>query len=231
MLVRDAKEPSRYALSKHAGGPFYTDAGGAPVVAIVAAGDETVEADLRAGLIACPGCNGELRPWGHGESRPLRRGESEEEFRPRRAICRACGTGRGATHMLLPDSSLIRRRDHVEVIVSAIEAKAAGESRSSIASRLGRHPDTVRGWLRSFTARLEATRSFFTRWAAVLEPLAAPIKPEHDAFRDALAAIGVAVRAAVLRFGPRPPSALVSQLSGGALLCNANVPYRAAGML
>jgi hypothetical protein len=207
---------------------------GAPVVVIVAGGDDTVEADLRAGLLACPDCRGELRPWGHGKARPLRRGELEELIRPRRSICRACRSGRGATHMLLPDSSLIRRRDHVEVIFGAIEASAAGESRASIASRIGRDLGTVRGWLRSFTARLEAIRSFFTRLAAALEPSAGPVEPERDALHDALAAIGVAVRAAVLSvdgWRERPTSALVSLLSGGALLCNARFPYRAAGML
>lgn len=45
---------------------------------------------------------------------------------------------------------LVRRRDHVGVIVSAIEAKAGGESLARIASRLGHHVDTVRGWLRAF---------------------------------------------------------------------------------
>jgi hypothetical protein len=209
---------------------------GAPVVVIVAGGDDTVEADLRAGLLACPDCRGELRPWGHGKARPLRRGELEELIRPRRSICPACrsGSGRGATHMLLPDSSLIRRRDHVEVIFGAIEASAAGESRANIASRIGRDLGTVRGWLRSFTARLEVTRSFFTRLAAALEPSCGPVEPERDAVHDALAAIGVAVRAAVLSvdgWRERATSALVSLLSGGALLCNARFPYRAAGML
>lgn len=113
------------------------------------------------------------------------------------------------------------------MVVSAIEAKAAGESRASIAERLGRHEDTVRGWLRAFARNAEAIRSCFTRWASVLDPLCGPIGPASSAFSDALEAIGVAVRAAVLRFGPRPASSLVSVLSGGALLCNTNILYRA----
>ena len=86
----------------------------------------------------------------------MRKGAEEERIHPRRSICAQCGGGRGKTHVLLPDSSLIRRRDHVEVIVSAIEARAAGESRASIAERLGRHEDTVRGWLRAFARNAEA---------------------------------------------------------------------------
>ena len=125
-----------------------------------------------------------------------------------------------------PIRALIRRRDHVEVIVAAIEAKAAGESRAAIAVRLGRHGDTVRGWLRAFARNAEAVRACFTRWVSVLDPLCDPIRPEASAISDALAAIGVAVRAAVLRFGPAPVSSLVSRLSGGALLCNTNILYR-----
>ena len=106
---------------------------------------------------------------------------------------------------------LVRRRDHVEVIVSAIEAKAGGESRARIASRLGRHVDTVRGWLRAFARNAEAIRSLFTRWALALDPLGAPIEPEQSAFGDALSAIGVAVRASVLRFGQRPFSRSVQE--------------------
>lgn len=199
----------------------------APVTVIVDADQDKVEGDLAAGLLACPDCEEPLSPWGHASRRPLRRGGEEEHIRPRRSICASCGGVRGKTHVLLPDSSLVRRRDHVEVIVSAIQAKAAGESRAAIAGRLGRHRDTVRGWLRAFAGNAEAIRSCFTRWASVLDPLCGPIRPEGSALPDALSAIGVAVRAAVLRFGPRPVSSLVSMLSGGALLCNANVLYRA----
>jgi uncharacterized protein YbaR (Trm112 family) len=223
------KSPPAKALTKQTGGPFLTDAG-APVTTIVDADEDKVEADLLAGLLACPDCKGQLFPWGHARSRPVRKGTKEVRIRPRRSICPRCGGSRGKTHVLLPDSTLIRRRDHVEVIVSAIEAKAAGESRASIASRLGVNVTTLRGWLRAFVCNAEAIRSLFTHWARVLDPLCGPIEPEATAFKDALSAIGMAVRAAVLRFGPKPPSALVSALSSGALLCNANVLYRAAGI-
>ena len=197
------------------------------MAAIVGVDEDKVEADLVAGLLACPDCKGPLSPWGHARRRPLRRGAEELRIRPRRSICAKCGEGRGKTHVLLPDSSLLRRRDHVEVIVSAIEAKAAGKSRASIAERLGRHEDTVRGWLRAFARNAEAIRTCFTRWALALDPLCGPIGPASSAFDDALEAIGVAVRAAVLRFGRRPASSLVSVMSSGALPCNTNVPYRA----
>ncbi len=194
---------------------------------IVDADPAKVEADLAAGLLACPDCKGRLSPWGHARRRPLRRGGEEDQVRPRRSICAGCGGARGKTHVLLPDSCLLRRRDHVEVIVSAIQAKADGESRASISGRLGRHEDTVRGWLRAFARNAEAIRAGFTRWALVLDPLCGPIRPASSVLSDALEAIGAAVRAAVLRFGPAPASSLVSKLSGGALLCNTNILCRA----
>jgi hypothetical protein len=194
------------------------------VVAIVDADEDKVEADLLAGLLACPDCGEALDPWGYSTWRPLRCGAEEVRFRPRRSICRSCAK---RTHVLLPDSTLIRRRDHVEVIVCAIESKAAGESRAAIAEGLGRHADTVRGWLRAFTRDAEAIRAHFTRWAHALDPLLGPIDPAGSPVKDALSAMGVAVRAAVLRFGPRREWSLVSVLSCGALICNTNVPYRA----
>ena len=103
-----------------------------------------------------------------------------------------------------------------------------GESLAGIASRLRCHVDTVRSWLRAFARNAEVIRSVFTRWARALDPLGGPIEPEPSAFRDALSAIGVAVRAAVLRADPRPASSLVSVMSFGALLCNTDVLYRAA---
>jgi hypothetical protein len=84
----------------------------------------------------------------------------------------------------------------------------------------------VRGWLRAFARNAEAIRVSFTRWASVLDPLCGPIRPASSPLSDALEAIGVAARAAVLRFGPKEASSLVSRLSGGALLCNTNLLYR-----
>jgi hypothetical protein len=86
--------------------------------------------------------------------------------------------------------------------------------------------DTVRGWLRAFARNAELIRTRFTRSAHSLDPLLGPIEPAASPIREALSAIGVAVRAAVLRFGPRPEWALISALSAGTLLCNTNVPYR-----
>ncbi|EQD33172.1 hypothetical protein B1B_17580, partial [mine drainage metagenome] len=107
------------------------------------------------------------------------------------------------SHVLLPDSTLLRRRDSVEVIGKALLMRAEGTSIAHIAAELGRLAETVRSWLRAFSAKLEAIREHFTRWACALEPLGEPIEPTGSAFSDALSAIGVASRAAVLRFGPR----------------------------
>lgn len=191
---------------------------------IVAADQEKVEAELGAGKLACPPCGGELRPWGHGRPRVLRRRAGRQErLRVRRARCRGCRV----TQTLLPEVSLLRRLDDVETIGAAIEAKGAGQGYGRIAAQLERPKDTVRGWLRAFTRSAEVIRMHFTRWAYALDPLLGPIHPAGNVVADALSAIAVAARAAVLRFGPRPVWWLVSWLSGGVLLCNATRPLPA----
>jgi hypothetical protein len=181
-----------------------------------------VESDLVGGLLACPSCQGVLGPWAHGKWRALRRRSGKEDrIRPRRSICRgACG----GTHILLPDDGLVRRRDEVAVIGEAIEAKASGDGHRRIAARLEVPEWRVRSWLRRFAERAVLTREHFTRWAHALDVSLGPAGPSRGAFADALDAIGVAARAAVLRFGPRPQWPWVASASGGALLCNTKCP-------
>ncbi len=129
--------------------------------------------------------------------------------------------------MLVPDSSLVRRRDHVEVIGSALVRLAEGAGQRPVATSLGVSREKVRGWLRAFAAGAEAIRAHFTRWAHALDPELAAVAPAGGPVADALAAIGVAVRAYVLRFGPVPVWQVAARLSGGALLCNTSLPFPA----
>jgi hypothetical protein len=181
---------------------------------------DEVEADLVGRRLGCPECGGPLGPWGRARERVLRLGKEERRLRPRRARCLLCRR----THVLLVDVALLRRRDGVETIGEAIEAKAAGLGHRRIARRLARAKDTVRGWLRAFSRGAERIRAHFTRWVAGLDPLWGPIEPARDPFADALSAIGVATRTAVLTFGPRSPWRLASWMTGGALLCNTSCP-------
>ncbi len=192
----------------------------APVL-IVGTDEAEVEADLIAGRLGCPPCGGALGPWGHARRRVLRCRSGEELVRPRRSRCRSCRS----THVLLADSMLVRRRDDAETIGGAILAKAGGSSHRQIAKSLGVSNDIVRGWLRSFGRAAEAVRAHFTRWAHALDPLLGPIEATGDAFADAVAAIGAATRAAVQRQGPQPVWAVVSRMTGGALLCHTKFLY------
>ena len=144
---------------------------------IVCAEQARVEVELVGGLLGCPSCRGMLRPWGHGVERVLRCAFGDRLLRPRRARCRGCA----GTHVLLPGVALLRRRDEVAVIGSAIEAKVAGEGHRPIARRLGVHADTVRGWLRRFAERAERIRAHFTRWAVALDPELGPVLPAGSA--------------------------------------------------
>jgi transposase-like protein len=187
---------------------------------IVCAEQARVEAELVGGLLGCPSCRAVLGPWGHGRERVLRCSAGDRLLRPRRARCRGCA----GTHVLLPDLALVRRQDEVAVIGAAIEAKVAGSGFRSIASRLGVHAGTVRGWLRRFAERAELIRAHFTRWAVALDPELGAVMPAGITVADALEAIAVAARAWVLRFGPGDPWRIASVLSGGVLLATRIAP-------
>jgi Homeodomain-like domain len=174
---------------------------------------EVLEADLAAGRMGCPGCDGPLSPWGFGRVRELRMLHDVRSFRPRRACCHACQT----THVLMPAWSVPRRRDCAEVIGAALLAKAQGDGHRKIAARLGRPPATVRGWLRAFGRRADAVQSSALRWAraidAQLEPPAA-----GSSFAGAVDGLGVAARACRLHLRTRAgPWELAVALTGGLL--------------
>ena len=175
-----------------------------------------VETDLQDGRLACPSCGPGLRPWGHGVEREVHLGVGVERRRLRRSICRACG----ATHVLVPEDMLLRRRDAVEVVGAALTAKARGQGHRCIAADLGRPESTVRGWLRRFAAMAGALREHFTGWAYALDPAHDRLSPGGTALFHAVEAIGVFGIVAVRRFGPRPPWSLACVVTGGGLLCN-----------
>ena len=188
---------------------------------MVCAEQARVEAELVGGLLACPACRGVLAPWGHARERVIRCRDGRNRLRSRRTRCRACK----ATHVLLADVCLLRRRDGAAVIGEALVAKAAGDGHRGIAERLGVPKDTVRGWLRRFAADAEAIRAHFARWAFALNSQLEAITPAAGGLGDAVEAIAVAARAWVLRFGPRALWPLVAVLSGGVLLCNTSCPF------
>jgi len=188
---------------------------------IVCAEQARVEAELVDGALSCPSCRGVLGPWGHARERVLRCPGGDRLLRPRRARCRGCM----GTHVLLPDLVLLRRQDEVSVIGAAIEAKVAGQGYRRIASRLGVHADTVRGWLRRFAERAGLVRAHFTRCAVALDPELGPVLPAGSGVADALEAIAVAARAWVLRFGPSDLWRIASRLSGGVLLATRAPAY------
>jgi hypothetical protein len=185
-------------------------------VLIVGIDTAAVEADLRGGRLGCPSCGSVLRPWGHGVEREVRLRLWSEHRRVRRSICRRCG----GTHVLIPEDTLVRRRDAVEVVGAALTAKARGVGHRRIAEDLGRHVSTVRGWLRRFAVMAGALREHFTRWAHALDPGHDRVSPGGSAFHDAVEALGVLGIVAVRRFGPRSPWSLASVVTGGGLLCN-----------
>jgi hypothetical protein len=128
--------------------------------------------------------------------------------------------------VLVPEDTLLRRRDGAEVIGTALRERAEGKSHRRIASGLGRAPSTVQGWLQAFAARAVALREHFVRWAHALEPGHDRRSAGGSDFFDAVDAIGVLGIVAVRRFGPRPVWSLASFLTGGLLLYNTRWHFR-----
>lgn len=186
---------------------------------LMVSGDlDRVEARLARGELACPACGGVLAPWGHARWRTIRDVDGDGRFRPRRSRCGSCEI----THVLLPDSCLLRRRDSVEVIGSALIEHVSGVGHRKIAERLGRPPSTVRGWLRRFHRRANELAAFFVRWFLVLVSAADPPTPSGSPVGDVIEAVGLATRAGRARFGEREPWPMAARLSGGGLLSNTN---------
>jgi hypothetical protein len=176
-----------------------------------------VEARLMAGVLTCPDCDCSMGPWGWARSRSLRGASGPVVLRPRRARCAGCGV----SHVLLPVVALARRADLADVIGDALVAKASGVGARSIAARLGRPVQTVRGWLRRFDGRAEVVRSWFT--ALLVDTGIDPIPPAvtASAFADAVAAVLGAAVAAGSRWpdiGAVSPWRWASAASAGRLL-------------
>ncbi len=191
---------------------------------IVGTDELEVERALVAGELGCPDCGGRLRPWGSARWRVLRRRDGEVRRRPRRSRCAGCA----ATHVLISTDALCRRRDAVEVIGSALVAKALGVGHRRVASMLGLPVSTVRGWLRRFALNAEQVRVWFTVLAHDLDPLLAPIAPTGTAVGDAVEAVAVAARAASLRLVLVAPWSFAASASRGRLLSNTGWPWAAA---
>ncbi len=104
---------------------------------------------MATGRLRCSVCQGPLRPWGYARRRWIRDRTRYLRLRPRRARCRECRR----THVVLPDRTLLRRLDRVEVIGAALTASASGVGARTISRRLQLPRSTVRGWIRRSAAR------------------------------------------------------------------------------
>jgi hypothetical protein len=180
-----------------------------------------VERRLAAGEICCPVCENVLSPWGWARTRLLRGFDGVRvRLRPRRAVCSRCQV----THVLLPVVALVRRADLVEVIGTALAAKATGTGLRPIAARLDRPPDTVRGWLRRFAKHAGGLRIVFT--AVLVAVSADPVvaAATGSAAGDAVSAVIGAWLAVVSRWpqlGVVSPWQVACAVTNGRLLAPA----------
>jgi hypothetical protein len=191
---------------------------------------ESVEARLRAGLLAC-WCGGTLRPWGHARARPVATFAGPAIVQPRRGICAGCGR----THVLLPSGLLSRRRYAAPVIFAALALRAAGLKVAAVAARLRlRSPgragqfwsvpaSTAGSWLARFASRAGALRQALLGVLPLADPQARPVQPAGSPSGDALAALEAVAAGLRARFGLDGVAAheVAAHLTGGLLLAPA----------
>ena len=159
--------------------------------------EESVEARLQAGLLAC-WCGGTLRPWGWARPRRVATFAGMAGARPRRGICR---DGCEKTHVLLPAWLLSRRRYAAPVIFAALALRAAGLKTAAVAARLrlpvpGRPgqcwpvpASTAGSWLARFTSRAGQLRQALMGLLPLVDPLGRVVAPAGSPAGDALAAL------------------------------------------
>ena len=183
-----------------------------------------VEADLAAGRLLCPRCRaGVLGGWGCSRLREVRTSVGVRRLRPRRGRCRERSCR--ATHVLLPEVCLARRRSVAEVIGAAL-LSAGREGYRRAGERLGVPGETVREWRGRFGSRAELIASHFLRWARALDASLVPPAGQGSLAADAMEAIGVCTRVASLALGRRAPWSWVSALTAGGLLAvNTSPPW------
>jgi hypothetical protein len=193
-------------------------------VLIVSDDRAAIEADLAAGGLLCPRCGaGVLGGWGCARLREVRTGLGVRRLRPRRGRCRdrSCR----ATHVLLPEVCLARRRYVAEVIGAALLSVGA-EGYRRAGERLGVPGETVRDWRRRFGSRAGLIGSQFLRWARALDASLVPPAGRGSPLADAIEAIGVCTRVASLLLGRRAPWSWASALTaGGPLAVNTSPPW------
>jgi hypothetical protein len=155
---------------------------------------DLVEQRLLSCELKCPVCLGVLRPWFYARWRTVRGLLGAViRFRPRRSRCRQCSR----THVLLPDTTLLRRAYSVDVISVALMGRADGWGHRKIARSLGVPAGTVRGWLRRFTVHAGYWRQVFTGLRYRLDSVPGPIQAQDSPFGDVVEVIGLAGSAAI----------------------------------
>lgn len=190
--------------------------------------DESVEARLRAGELAC-WCGGTLRPWGKAQPRRVVTFAGPAVAQPRRGMCAGCGR----THVLLPSGLLSRRRYAAAVIFAGLALRAAGLKVAAVAGRL-RLPSpgggwwsvpasTARSWLSRFAGRAGWLRQALMAVLPLADPQARPVWPAGSPCGDALAALEAVTAGLRARFGVDGLAAheVAAHLTGGMLLAPA----------
>jgi len=165
---------------------------------MVNADSAVVELQIQNGEFLCPVDGARLARWGWARSRPVR-GVSDP-VRPRKLRCPVCKV----THVLLPETLLLRKSCSTELVGQMLELAAAGLGFRPIAKRLGIPASTVRRLLRIIKGNAGKILALLAMLIRQLDPLApVPSPPPIVGPLGALVAVvSGLVRAVRIRFGP-----------------------------
>jgi hypothetical protein len=170
----------------------------------------------RSQTVRCLGCDGTRAPWGYARRRAVRGHDGQLRWlRPRRVICRSCRS----THVVLPDTVLVRRRDQVEVIGAALVDAAAGIGARVSAQRLSLPHETVRGWRRRAGAVAQPWLREALPFLLQVDNCHPVIRPAGSPLGDLVEVLGLLAAAVTRRYGPLgPPWQTIARYTRGHLL-------------
>jgi transposase-like protein len=158
---------------------------------------EIVEQQLREGRLLCPECRGVLNPWAWARSRRIR--GIHKAIRPRRARCSKCRT----THVLLPDTILVRKVDSAENVGACITLSSTGLGYRKISEALNIPESTTRRLLRTVKANAAELAAVLAHQRRQLDPLAPTTSSVNTGTSAIVTQLGAWINALLVRFGTK----------------------------
>jgi hypothetical protein len=164
---------------------------------IVNPDNEIVEQQLLAGRLLCPKCRGVLNPWTWARLRRVR--GIHTAIRPRRARCSECRS----THVLLPDTLVLRKADSAENIGACLMLSSTGLGYRKISEAMNIPETTTRRLLRVVKANESELAAALAQQIRQLDPLSPSATKVNSGSSTIVFQLSAWVNALLLRFGTK----------------------------